>query len=416
MENNNNKISLESFNNKKLPENFHKNIVELENKHQKNTLIGGFNDIKVIEDLAKLYKIGVEYYNNKSKINENYFYEKLQKLLSNEKVIKLMDENNNKDFDIKRSFSFRKQKKFKNIYSAQFKIRMNKILMSQSEMPLNPFDLKEEKDHYEKGVEIINDNLSNQENNFRLKLEKAKKEKKEKKRFSSILSTISNTKGDNSLFDSIGFNINSSSPRKNINGYRNSELITRNFSLLSSGKISLEKYDDYSNAKEIEDFDLSFTSNNNNNNNKDSKKDLKNSSNYSYITKRNKSLNLFIDKFLIWLFNKYYKKFGNEITQNFLKLMEETYDNKKEIYLEYEEDFKSFDGFLSKDNKYDESIQNIIDSLVLERNEKTQFENIKLYEKIKGVIKQERNKEILNEDEFIENIDDLTNKIMKIVV
>ena len=93
----------DEVNNIKLPENFFKRIVEFENIHQKNKLIGGFNDIKVIEELAKLYKTAVEFFCSKNKEKENYFFEKLQDLLSNDKVIKLMDDNyKNTDIEINR--------------------------------------------------------------------------------------------------------------------------------------------------------------------------------------------------------------------------------------------------------------------------------------------------------------------------
>jgi len=371
--------SIDNNNNKKITENFFKKIVELENIHQKNKLIGGFNDKKVIEDLATLYKNCVEYYHNKSKEKENYFYDKLQILLSNEKVIKLMSDSN-EEIDIKRTFSFRKQKKFKNIYATQFKITMNKINMNSSENTVGAFDLKNENnENYEKGVQIINSNIEEQENNFRLKLEKAKKEKK---RFSLLIEN-GNGNVDNKM-------LSLTSPKK-INRERHSELITRDFSLLSSGNFDLD-----------------------NNNNMS----FANNSNLSIVNKRNKSINLFIEKFLFMLSHKYFQKFHDVTLKNLMKLFEENYENKKEVFLEYEDELASFDGFFDKEtNTYEKSMQLIVDSLILERNEKIESENIILFEELKKLVEIGKMDKISNnDDDFIEYIDDLKNKIMNIIL
>jgi hypothetical protein len=363
-----------TVNHENIPKNFFRKLVEVENLHQKNKLIGGFNDKKNIEELASLYKLAVEYYHDISTEKENYFHEKLNKLLSNEKVIKLMNENN-KEIYIKGSFSLRKEKKFKNIFKTQFKITMNKIESSNKNIE-KLLDLKiqneENEEYYEKSVEIINNNIDEQEINFRLKLlEKSKKEKK----------GLSNLSDD---IDQKNINISnlSRSPKKS---YLNTS--PRKFSLFSL------EYSD--NKKDKENYNSI------------------NNSNLLNFNKKNISINFFIDRFLIWIFHKFTQKFQNIISKSVKKLFEENFINKKDIYLEYEDEFAScVDIFDKKNNEYDESIQTIIESLSIDRNEKIQIENIKLLEQLSN-IKQKGKMDKISEDKiYLEYIDDLKNNIM----
>jgi hypothetical protein len=365
---------------KNIHENFFKRLVEVENLHQKNKLIGGFNDKNVIEELASIYKSAVEYYHEISKEKENYFNEKLNNLLSNEKIIKLMEETN-QEINIRPSFSFFREKKFKNIYKTHFRITMNKI-ESNSKNIERIFDIKtkneENEENYEKGVKIINNNIDEQEINFRIRLlEKVK--------------GFSNLSKNNS--DNIS-NLNSSPSLKK--SPKKSYLIIspRKFSLLS-----LENF--------VKD------NNNDNKNNYNSNSNSHSNSKIQNFNKKNTFINFFIDRFLLWMFHKFTQKFQNVISKNVKKLFDENYMNKRDIFLEYEEEFATFyDFFDKKNNEYDISIHTIIKSLLIDRKEKIQLENIKLLEELRKIEQIGKIEKICEDRHFSAYIEDLKNNII----
>lgn len=431
---------IDDFYYKNLPDDFYEKMVELENAHQKNKYFGGFSDIKVIEELTLLYKQGVEYFCVFDKEKENYFYEKMQNLLSNEKVIKIMEDNlekenhipsrskrshtvfnnNNKtnnllgadsnlnstptknnNIPIKRKFSYGKQKKFKTRNSMQFKMIMNKIA-SKKEKKIDIEDLKKETEkNYEKGYEIYNNNMEEQEKNFKENLEKIKKKRR---RFSSALldSNELNTLNINTSTNNNNNLTEINSPNKTRR--KDSTLSSRKFSRLSSGKFELESSD----KKE----DISAIANN---------------YSLSFVSRRKKSINYFIDNYLIWFFHKYFDKFSSNILKKILKKFERNYLNKKGIYLQYEEELSSFGDIQEKNNsgkneeigdkqQFDEGIRLIVDSLLMEKKEKFDAEDLRLFEEMKLIAEKGKNIEICNEEEFNKSINDLTNKIMEIFI
>lgn len=383
---------------KKLPEEYFEMLVEFENVYQKNKFIKGVEDLEIIEELAFLYKQGVEFYCNCDKEMEKYFSDKLKFLLSNDKVIKLLEENiepcipqrtkrsqtvANKSSALgfqeneipkntfERKYSFGKQKNIKSKYSLKFRMVMNKIAVKKDKLPKVSELEKKSEENFENGRELVNKDIEEQEKNFKLSLEKIRRKKKIF-RSNSLVNSVNQT------------------PDKLL---RRESSSSRRLSRLSS---------DITDSGKKEEISL-----------------IANNSSLSFVSKRKRSINYYIDKFLIWMFQRYFEKFSENSLRKVLKIYEKFYSNKKEIYLKFEEEIFTMKNLIeieNKDTHYEESIKLIIDSLVMERNEKFGSEDLGKYEEILFI--KEKGKKINFDEEvdIIKSINDLTEKIMSIFI
>ena len=153
----------------KLPKNFFECIIFTENN------INVHMNIKDINNLINLYKIGMEYYSSINNIEMfEIFNDKMKKFTSNKRIINYLENNNQYSINLKKLYKNlddkinNKKQIYENLNNDNNKIINEKI---------------KEKDFYDNNFNSnLIKNLDNQENNFKLKLKNKKNLfKKEKK-------------------------------------------------------------------------------------------------------------------------------------------------------------------------------------------------------------------------------------------
>jgi len=454
-----------------LPENFFEKIVELENMHYRNKFFKGFTDLTVIEELASTYKQAVEHFCQIDKEKENYFYEKMQNLLSNDKVIKLMDnsndniskgnntthvifnissgqenevhkkinndhyyKNNNNNIEINsekgidltdrsiknsskvnhrkistESFVSKFDKDYSDTkkrrrFSMLFKLVMNK--MKFNSQITNTEEMQNKTlENLNNGICILNGDMEDQDKSFKMRLENAKKEKK-------LLNLANNSTLGNSFENGLQ-QLNESLSNSHNNNSNNTQRKASDLSLKNSNKENTK----LKNRKSLKKHE-----NNYNNNSNDELSFINGNLNLSFLSRRKKSINHIIDNFLKEFLHVYLDKTSNGVIRNVLKNFEEIYNEKKKYFVQYEEELAIFyqmtdeNGGKKEAKDIDESIKLLMQSLVMERNEKLQMQD-KLLSKIIYEIKNKGKIVDLNNDEdFNFIVNSVCEKIMSIFI
>jgi len=462
------------YRNENLPENFYEKIVELENLHYRNKFFKGFPDVNVIEELASIYKLAVEHFCQIDKEKEIYFYEKMQNLLSNDKIIKLIDDNNdiisrnskipskdtisedkynqkyplleneNKNTnsykkintDVKKEINNNNQENHvdsnitketinnssskKSIitnrgskldqqimdnekrkrFSLRFRLIMNKLKNNIEKYNIQEMQDNISEDH-NTGISLLNRDMDDQEKTFKLNLEKAKKEKK------LLILANSNTIcygfENSTLTNENGKAILEKKRIHNSNGIVDDKFSSNNDKLTDEINIQNKKNDKISN-------EINLTNENNQ------------LLNLSFLSRRKISINNIVAEFLKEFLHVYLFKISNSVIKNIVKNCEDIYNEKKKYFIKYEEELDIFNdmiyenGVLKKSEDIDQSIKLIMQSLIMERNEKLYLQD-KLLQKIISEIKiKGENLDLNNDEEFLIIMNTLSDKIIGIFI
>ena len=177
----------------KLPKNFFECIIFTENN------INIDMNIKEINNLINLYKMGMEYYSSINNIEMfEIFNDKMKNFTSNKRIINYLENNNQYSINLKKLYKNLDDKinNKKQIYE-NFNKDNNKIINEKIK----------EKDFYDNNFNSnLIKNLDNQENNFKLKLKNKKnlikKEKKIKENIKNLDTNIFSNDFEN-LYDII---------------------------------------------------------------------------------------------------------------------------------------------------------------------------------------------------------------------
>ena len=177
----------------KLPKNFFECIIFTENN------INIDMNIKEINNLINLYKMGMEYYSSINNIEMfEIFNDKMKNFTSNKRIINYLENNNQYSINLKKLYKNLNDKinNKKQIYE-NFNNDNNKIINEKIK----------EKDFYDNNFNSnLIKNLDNQENNFKLKLKNKKnlikKEKKIKENIKNLDTNIFSNDFEN-LYDII---------------------------------------------------------------------------------------------------------------------------------------------------------------------------------------------------------------------
>ena len=182
-----------------LPEDFYRNIIELENELNRDNK--NLNN-EIISDLSNLYKLGVEYFSEISIEKKEFYHYKLQNIFTNKNIFKktserfstlyqgysnkgstadMSDEIKNIRNDIDDE-EMKKKNEYKNDYEKK------KIYSQKIEKFLTNFSLRKKINNYfidfeknfEKGIEKIENDITNQNKKY-IEIKKNKKKKNYRK-------------------------------------------------------------------------------------------------------------------------------------------------------------------------------------------------------------------------------------------
>lgn len=461
-----------------LPDDFYEKIVELENIHFRNKFFKGCVDAVTIEDLASLYKLGVEHFCSKDKEKENYFYEKMQSLLSNDKIIQIIDDNDT----IKRSNIISSKKDEPAIYDVYDENSTVKVVNSSSSKKFNiinknnNLDINNMYNNSKIGtldnsrINIINGSYNNNQiisyPKFKqVRLSKADKDLidiKKRKRFSLQFQMIMNKmkffmqlydtkemeKSSNENFNKAleiydtdiekqeqSFKLKLQKAKKDKKVYKinqanisrletsmDASFLESDNNILIGNRSSSINNGCYSQRGSSINIKSEFQNTNVigiNFNNSDT---LGFSRNFqlSFLSRRKKSINQIIDSFLKAFINIYYQKHGQTIIKKALKVCEEIYHEKKKSYIKYEEELSVFadleDGKGHLNKNISESFKLLKQSLEVERNEMI-YQEEKLLERVFHEISNKgKDLEILLEEHISELVSSLEEKVMNFFI
>jgi len=447
-----------------LPDDFYEKIVELENLHYRNKFFKGFTDVNIIEELASTYKMGVEHFCQIDKEKENYFYEKMQNLLSNDKIIKLMDNSN--DINSKRNVEtptiFKVNNEKENYVIAEnFENFATRDKRSISNRNINFINKNYSDSHF---ILSVNENARNNYNSRRIvqntilsTYNNDDLDNKKRKRFSMKFKLIMNKL----KFDSQTLNTDELQKENKLNFDNSINLFNKdieeqekNFKLklekakrekkilFLNNNSSLRNSFDKRNLKDLDNSNErgrknSFIKSNSINSFKSIKNDLydikereknelqmiNSNLNLSFLSRRKLSINHLIDNFFKEFLHVYLENISNSVIKNILRNFEDIYNEKKKYFIKYEEELTIFDEMTEENGQIklnatdiDESIKLLMKSLIIERNEKIKLQD-KLLKKLINEIKLKGESLDLITDEDISNmISSIAYKIMGIVI
>lgn len=138
-----------------LPKEFFEKIIDLEN------MIIRENEIIIIENLARLYKLAVEFYSGYNKQKEEDFLYRLQLLFTNRDILNILDENSNKN-----------RKNVRKRYALELELNLNKLEQIDKKdlaLIIQKFEID-----FHRTISSINTDLRDQKEELNKKIKKKK--------------------------------------------------------------------------------------------------------------------------------------------------------------------------------------------------------------------------------------------------
>ena len=384
-----------------LPNNFYQKLFEAENQFQSNP------SIKNCEDLLSYYKIGSEYYINKNNKLYSFFLDSIQKTISTQMSAKdsINTLNNNK---IINSNNINIKEIINNIINNKSSYNNDNINMNininnfQNNINIYNFqNINIKKKHWNPLVKSHLRNYNLDEHDFKIEAKKLIKEFN-----NSINSSINffknyTLKQENSFRNNIEKKIFKTRLENHFDNYDNTykdNHMKKRKSVLTISSINLLKknFQSINEDSTIKGRKLSFSNKKMKSNlllnarNKDNQKEKKKDFN-------KQDLSVDIINFLKNYNNKLYYLFQTPLNETLNKLnyiINDSYSEMKNKYLEFEEDLK---GYLAlSENLEDEGIKNLITSMKNEFEEEKMSMKNKQDNNINSLINEMMKKNLLN--------------------